>query len=205
MQLDRDDLRTASRRYDSAKYSEAFYLDHLAVLRRATEVDGGLQLTVRNLFLWKLGKIRQRPTPTSRPAELPAGVQGRYYAIGITGAHQAVLRRAVDEGALAKALAFREGRLGFGAFSSVAEGLTHGTIVLPAYYVHIWRPTEYPILDQRVWRACCRALGRGVRTHTKPSTWDDYGTYIRFFEGLVATTGLEPRLVDRGLWVLGEG
>ena len=88
-------------------------------------------------------------------------------------------------------------------FREVAAELTASTIVLPTFYVHIWRPSEYPILDVRVWRVICREQGRSVSRYTKPRSWTHYEAYRQFFWDTVARTKLDWRVVDRGLWVLG--
>lgn len=93
--------------------------------------------------------------------------------------------------------------LPYEAFREAAARLTASTIVLPTFYVHIWRPHEYPILDVRVWRVLCREQGRTVSKHTAPRSWDHYKAYTQFFWETVARTELDWRVVDRGLWVLG--
>jgi hypothetical protein len=89
-------------------------------------------------------------------------------------------------------------------FSSKADTLTETSIVLPTYYIHIWNPAEFPILDVKVWRTFIWNKGEGIYKQTKPKSWVHYEEYTKFYRVLVEETGLEWRIVDKGLWSIGD-
>lgn len=177
--LDRHSIEDAAREYDATKYPEAPYRLGLLIVERAEQADPALGEAVRCLFEWKLARFATRPF------------------------NRAAIERAMEGRRLSAGVAFRDGALGFEEFKHTAGELTSTSIVLPAFYVHMWRPEEYPILDEKVWKVFCRERELQVTKTTKPHSWGDHEAYRRFFADVVARTGLDWRIVDRGLWVLG--
>jgi hypothetical protein len=197
-------IEEAAARYDSANYPECVYADHLAVLAGATKATPELARAVKYLFLWKLGKIKQKETGKGFPLSYADDDGGQYWATRPPGASVKAIELATQAQKLQHGLAFRDGAVSFEAFRLIAQGITKGSIVLPAFSVHVWRPSEYPILDVNVWCVFCHERGRPVTKNTKPHSWHDYDDYRRFFRQKVNSTGLDWRTVDRGLWVLGD-
>mgnify|MGYP005839386645 CR=1 FL=1 len=202
--LSQDTLLRVARVYDEEKYPDDPYLECLEILRSARRVDEQLRFAVRCLFYWKLGKLSTKPTPSSTPLAY-CDRQGRHYhCINMTRANRHAIAQAVATETLGAAMRFRDGLLPYEKLKLQAKGLTSSSIVLPAFYVHIWRPSEYPILDQNVWRVYCKEPGtKSVGGTRGPATWEDYEAYTAFFWAVVARTKLDWRTVDRALWVLG--
>lgn len=201
--LTRDVLTQVLHRYNAQKYSEDFYQCHLDVLRTAPVVAKPVEQAVEHLFLWKLGKVRTHKTFRSSPLEFRDSHGNQFHKIPVTGANSRALARATEQTRLQNGLAFRNGELSYEKFKEHARGIAE-SVVLPTFYVHIWRPSEYPILDEKVWKVFCDASRRTVCRYTKPRDWDDYEAYIEFFRKLVDSTGLCWRQVDQALWVLGS-
>jgi hypothetical protein len=202
--ITREKLEYAARNYNGDKYSEEFYTYHLGVLQNAQDISESVSRAVEYLFLWKLGKVRSRKTPSSSQLKFSDSKGHRYYSIPTTETHDKVIKRAVEKGKLEIAIAFRNGAVTYDEIKSYASNLTSSTIVLPAFYVHVWHPVEYPILDKKVWKVFLDQRGKPVSLYTKPTSWSDFEAYTSFFRKLVDDTGLDWRTVDRGLWVLGD-
>lgn len=196
-------LEESSKDYDMDKYSEEFYTYYLGVLQNAQDISKSVSEAVRNLFLWKLGRVRSKQTPSSSPLGFSDSKGRQYYSFPTTETHQKVIKKAIEEERLKTAISFRNGVVSCDEFKSRANHLTSSTIVLPAFYVHIWRPDKYPILDQKVWIVFCAEKGQLVNPDTKPRSWNDYEAYTSFFRKLIGDMGLDRRTVDKGLWVHG--
>jgi hypothetical protein len=202
--INREILEKAAVDYNGDKYSEEFYNYYLKVLQDAKNISESAIRAVEYLFLWKLGKVRSRKTPSSSQLKFPDSKGRRYFSIPTTKTHDKVIKKAVEKGKLEIAIAFRNGAVTYDEVKSYASKLTSSTIVLPAFYVHIWRPVEYPILDEKVWKVFLDQKGKPVFPHTKPKSWSNFEAYTCFFRKLIDDTGLDWRTVDRGLWVLGD-
>lgn len=196
-------LKEYSKDYDRDKYSEEFYTYHLSVLQNAQQISKSVSEAVRNLFLWKLGRVRSKQTPSTSPLGFSDPKGRQYYSIPTAVTHQKVIKKATEEERLKTAISFRNRVVSCDEFKFRASNLTSSTIVLPAFYIHIWRPDEYPILDQKVWIVFCAEKGQLVNPDTKPRSWSDYEAYTSFFRKLVGDMGLDRRAVDQGLWVHG--
>jgi hypothetical protein len=190
--------------YDSEKYPEEFYTYYSEVLRSAVAVDESVRQAVKYLFFWKLGKVSIRRTPHSSPLEFCDSQGRQFYSTPTTRGNEEAVAKAIELSRLGKALEFRDGKSTYDTFKQYATDLTKWSIVLPAFYVHIWRPPEYPILDVNVWKAFLVETGHVVRRNTKPRSWLHYESYTVFFRGLVDSTGLSWRTIDRALWALGS-
>lgn len=201
--IDREIIQNAAEEYDGEKYPEVFYFYHLLVLQNAEQISELVDRAVRYLFLWKLGKVHLEKG--LRRSQLKfSDTQGRvyYYSIG-PEVHNRAISRATQKERLEFAFAFRDGRIDYNEFKRYAGELTSSTIVLPSFYVHIWRPFQYPVLDTNVWTIFRRQKGCRVSKRTQPRSWSHFEAYIPFFRDVVAHSGLDWRTVDRGLWVLG--
>ncbi|MBU1616044.1 hypothetical protein KJ693_12145 [bacterium] len=202
----KEEILNTQKEYDKNKYPEEFYNSHLEILKNAKEISEPLSKAVEYLFLWKLGKIRSRQTLKSSQLEFSDSKGCRYYSIRTIETHCKIIERAIEKERLKTAISFNNGGISYDEFKPCADNLTDSSsaIVLPAFYVHIWRPAEYPILDKNVWKKFCDEKGKSVFKHTKPGSWKHFEDYTDFFKKLVADTGLDRRTVDRGLWVLGS-
>lgn len=201
--INREILKNASENYDGDKYSEEFYKYHLEEIRNAQEISESVIRAVEYLFLWKLGKVRLKQTPSS--SQLKVQIKGfPYYSIRTTKTHYEVIKKSIENERLKTAIFFRNGEISYDKFKFYASSLTSSTIVLPAFYIHIWHPDKYPILDEKVWKVFCFEKGSSISNYTKPKSFGDFEAYTSFFRKLVDDTGLDFRTVDRGLWVLGD-
>lgn len=201
--ITREKLESASRDYNRDKYSEEFYTHHLRVLQNAQGIAESVIRAVEYLFLWKLGKVRSEKTPSSFKLKFSDSKGRRYYRIPTTETHDKVIKKAVEKGILKMGIAFHNGATTYDEIKPDASKITSSTVVLPAFYIHIWRPVEYPIFDEKVWKVFLDPKGKLISLSTKPMSWSDFEAYTSFFRKLVDDTGLDWRIVDQGLWVLG--
>jgi|GEM_PF-1621074 len=202
--ISREALKNAAKEYNGDKYSEEFYTYHREVLQNAQDISESVSRAVKHLFLWKLGKVRSKQTPSNTQLKFSDSKGRQHYSIPIPKTHEVVIKKAIEKERLEIAIAFRKEVVSYDNFKCYAGGLTSSTIVLPAFYIHIWRPVEYPILDEKVWKVFCAEKQQPVFRHTKPMSWDDFEAYTIFFKKIVDDTGLDPRTVDRGMWVQGD-
>lgn len=198
-----DDLINAAKRYDKNKYSEEFYRHHIEVLKNSKTIDESTIQAVKYLFLWKLGKIRTYQTPGGYQLNYIDSTGQKYYGIPTTEANSKAIKNATEKTNLEVALSFRDRKVTYNKFKEIANNITSTTIVLPAFFIHIWLPEEYPILDEKVWKIYCREKKLVIHKYTKPKSWNDFEKYTAFFREIVNNTGLDYRTVDKGLWVLG--
>jgi hypothetical protein len=195
--LARQDLANWEAEYQAAKYPETPYRWGLQKIAESTRITDELKLAVRWLFLWKLGKVSHKKTPATSMATDIDGTG--YFASDTTGSNSAAIENAIDPKRIEKGLAFRDGALSFTTFSTVAEELTTRSLVLPAFYCHIWRPREFPIIDINVWESM-RALAPNLTPKLKPNDWSDYFVYARFFTDLQKDFNIKARSLDKALW-----
>jgi hypothetical protein len=198
-------LKCAAGQFKEEKYPTEFYTHHLHIIKNAKNINEHLKTTVMSLFFWKLGKVRSYRTPSSSSIGFYDSRGQQYQCVHFTGIHERIIKKAIEENRLASALSFRKGELSYDEFKLCADELTNtsSAIVIPAFYVHIWLPNRYPILDKNVWRAFCYEEGKRISKSTKPRSWDDYESYTSFFRKLITKTKLDNRTVDQGLWVIG--
>lgn len=73
------------------------------------------------------------------------------------------------------------------------------------FVLHCVQYSVFPAYDQHLYRAFKYLIsGNYTTVDASPPDWSDYGTYRRFFEETVRTTGLSPVTVTRGLLMLGR-
>lgn len=197
----RSELLDAIKDYDSKKYSEDFYNFYLNKISRAIEPDEQLGKDVRNLFHWFLGKVRTEPADAVEYTEINGVI---YYLSGLAPSNEACVDEAVKKVNLWAALAFKNGNLPIENFINYAKSLTRTSIVLPTFYIHIFNPMDYPILNNKVWSAYREELGKNVFLNTKPANWDNYLEYVSYCNYLKRRLDLSLREIDKGLWVIGE-
>lgn len=194
----------ASQEFDIKKYSEELYNYCLNVIRNAIRVTPDLQCAVRHLMDWKLGKITRIPTPTSEPIPCKDEIGETYYVAKSTTSNNNAINIALTEELLEYGLQFRDNKISYETFKKIVDSITKNSIVLPSFFIHIWSPVEFPILDAKVWRTYKWNKGEVVSKHTKPNSWVHYEEYTTFFRELVMETGLDWRIVDKGLWSVSD-
>ena len=155
----RSEILNAIKDYDSKKYSEDFYKFYLNKISRAVEPDEQLEKDVRSLYHWFLGKVRTEPAEVTEYIEINGMV---YYLSGLAPSNDSCVDEAVKKENLWAALAFKNGNLPIENFINYAKSLTSNSIVLPAFYIHMFNPTEYPILNNKVWAAYREELGKNI-------------------------------------------
>jgi hypothetical protein len=201
--IKRTELEKAARCYNGEEYGEEFYRHNLQFLQDARRITESLREAVRNLFLWKLGKIRNNQTPSSKLLKFRDSIGRTYYGIPTTRVNEAAIQRATAAERLRAGISFRDGSFGYERIKSYANEITSSSIVLKVFYIHVWRPAEYPIIDDRVWKFYCHENEISAFRHTRPKSWEDYDAYRFFFQKIVEYSGLEWMVVDRALWLLG--
>jgi hypothetical protein len=194
-------LIEAAKGFNEEKYSKELYHHLLEVVKNARSVTPELREAVKYLLYWKLGKISTKRTPASEPLVLDGC---HYYVSGTTPSNKKAIENALTEAMLQSGLQFRDNQITYESFRVLVNTITVTSIVLPTFYIHIWNPDEYPILDVKVWHAYKWNRGELVKKHTKPNSWSHYEEYTAFFNNLVIETGLDWRTVDKGLWAIGE-
>lgn len=138
----------------------------------------------------KLGKIRSKQTPSSTQLKLSDSKGRQHYSIPIPNTHEGVIKKkAIEKDRLENAIAFRDEAISYEKFKCYAGELTSSTIVLPAFYIHIWRPSKFPILDEKVLKVFCAEKQHPVFRYTKPMSWDDFEAYTSFFKKLLMIRG----------------
>jgi hypothetical protein len=194
-------LIEAAKEFNEVKYSKDLYHHLLDIVANAKSVTQELHEAVKYLMYWKLGKVSMKRTPTSVPIQVKSNT---YYVSGTTSSNRIAIDKAITENMLEFGLKFRDNLIPYEVLRSKADTLTTTSIVLPTYFIHIWNPADYPILDVKVWRTFKWNNGAAIFKQTKPNSWVHYEEYTKFFRGLVDETGLEWRIVDKGLWSIGD-
>ena len=198
-----EDIIQAANNYPNDKYSGNFYQHHLKVLKLATRVDESVIRAVKYLFLWELGKVSTKKTPKGYDLDFIDPDGTRYFATNTTGANNRVINKAIDMRNLEAAFRFRDGSDDLETFKYVARGISYGSVVLPIFYMHIWRPSECSIFDTNVWKAFCYYNTSCKKRTDNLDLWVKYKVYVSFFQEVVRITNLDWRIVDRGLRVIG--
>lgn len=199
--LGRSDILNAIKDYDSKKYSEEFYEFYLGKISRAVEPDEQMETNVRHLFFWLLGKVS---IEENVPVENVKIGNFLYYLSGTTSNSMMAIKEASKKENLWAGLAFKNGDLPFENFVNYARSITKNSVVMPAFFIHVFKPNEYPILNNKVWAVYREELGKNVFINTKPKNWDNYLEYVSYCNYLKRRLGLSLREIDKGLWVLGE-
>jgi len=149
--------------------------------------------------------VRSKQIPSSSRLKFSDSKGCQYYFTHTTETNNKVIEKALKKERLKTAISFRNGEVIYDKFKCYADELTYSAIVLPAFYIHIWRPIDYSILDEEVWKIFCNEKGQPVSRYTKPRSWGNFEeAYTSFFKRLIDDTGLDWRTVDRGLWVPGH-
>lgn len=197
----REELSKATKNFNELKYSHSLYHHLLEVVGKETEVTQDLVNAVKYLMYWKLGKISTKKTPSSSEFDLNGKT---YYVAETTPQNRQAVAKALDPRMLQCGIEFRKGQKTYSEFKSIVDYITGTSIVLPTFFTHIWKPSEIPILDVKVWRTYKWNKGEILKKHTKPMSWQHYEEYTAFFNGLVEVSGEKWRNVDKGIWVIGE-
>lgn len=195
------EIRESVNAYDSERHAEEFYDYYIRRIGMAVEPSEELEIDVRHLFYWFLGKVSR----IENTAVESIDVNGKKYFISKAApSNIAAIQEAVKKENLWAGLAFGNGNLPVDNMINRARTITKSSIVIPAFFIHIFSPMEYPILNNKVWAAYREELGKSIFTNTKPSTWDNYLEYVSYCSYLKRRTGLSLREIDKGLWVIGE-
>ncbi|WP_096155698.1 hypothetical protein [Bacillus sp. FJAT-45066] len=193
----KEDLMIAASSFNEVKYSHELYHHYLNILKQEKGVTEQLKEAVEFLVYWKLGKV----STTRIPVESNREAKGVTFSIsGGTTSHHNFIQKAVSEELLELAIKFRDDQITYEEFKGVVSMMTKTSIVLPTFYVHIWKPDTFPILDVKVWRTYKWDKGENLKKYTKPMSWSHYEEYTVFFQELVKDAESEWRIIDKGLW-----
>jgi hypothetical protein len=191
-------------RFNEDKYSNEFYHHFLDFIKNGKSVTFELEDAVRYLLYWKLGKISRKITTTSFSVPQADGIENFYYVSGTTPSNRKAFENALSKEILQKGLKFRDNDISYDTFKRDVDSVTKMSIVLPTFFIHIWGPSEFPILDIKVWRTYLWYKGKILTKYSKPSTCSHYEEYTTFYRDLVNETRLDWRVVDKDLWSLGD-
>lgn len=173
-------------------------------IKKAESISPHLEEAVRYLLNWKLGKISKKQTPSSMIIPWTDEKGTKYYLQGTTSSNNHAIDKALSKNLLELGIKFRDNQITYEEFKSKVDSITKTSIVLPTFFIHLWKPAEYPILDVKVWRVYLWNQGKAVSKNSKPLSWSHYEQYTNFFNDLITKTGLEWRDVDKGLWSIGD-
>lgn len=204
MKITSERILDAEKDFDKEKYPIDLYTWCLEKLETADQAAEEVQHAVNVLFHWKLGKVSARKTTKSSPVKLRGWTGKQYYLVKTTNVHRGAIKKSIQLDAIRKGIQFRRCRISQKDFTHVADNLTSRSVVLPAFLLHIWRPKEYPILDEMVWKAYLGDQGGNPAKNSKPSNWSHYEQYIRFFKALEKETQLGRLKIDHGMWAIGK-
>ncbi|MED4019017.1 hypothetical protein [Sutcliffiella cohnii] len=197
-------LLEAKESFNEEKYSKDIYFYYLDVVDKSTKVTEELKEAVRYLLLWKLGKISRSKTASSQAVSTKGNYEGQYFYAGTTSSNNAAIEQALHYNLLELGIQFKNDNVTYEDFRERVDSITKTSIVLPTFYIHIWKPHLYPILDVKVWRTYLWSLDKEITKNSKPYSWKHYEDYTRFFNSIVSETELDWREVDKGLWSLGD-
>ncbi len=195
------EIRESVNDYDSDRHAEEFYDFYIKRIKMAVEPGEQLETDIRHLFYWFLGKVRKTEASPIETVQINENI---YYISESAPSNRAAVEEAVRGENLWAGLAFMNGNLPVDNLINKARRITKNSIVIPAFFIHIFKPHEYPILNNKVWAAYREELGKSIFTNTKPSTWDNYLEYVSYCSYLKRRTGLTLREIDKALWVIGE-
>ncbi len=200
--ITKQEIITAFNQYDSTKYSEEFYEYFLHKVYKSIEPDENLKDCVKYLILWFLGKV------TTIKAEASVDrvfVKDKiYYLSRTTPNNDNAIEKALDEAHLWAGLSFKNNHLPYENFIKYANNITKNSIILPSFYVHIFKPNDYPIMNDKVWKVYVELTNKSVYLNTKPTLWSHYHQYCSLCSYLRKTHGLTFREIDKGFFVLGN-
>lgn len=202
--MDRISIINASKEYDEFNYPEEFYKYHLEILKITRIINNELLNAIKYLFFWKLGKITLKKTSKSIFTGYQDSKNQKYFFTNTTSNNNKAIEKAINKNNIEAAFKFRDNNLDYGKFKLISYKITVTSIVLPIFYIHIWKPEKYPILDKKVWRVYCKEIGKPISKNTKPENLSDYEKYLKFFNDIISTSKLDWRTIDKGLWVLGD-
>lgn len=197
----KDELTQAASFFNEKKYSHEFYEHFLGDVGSAKKVTQELKDAVKYLMYWKLGKVSTKQQPTSEVVVINGNT---FYVSGTTSQNRLAIENSLKDELLELGLKFRDQVITYEQFKDEVNKITGTSIVLPTFYIHIWKPSDFPILDIKVWRTYKWNKGEVVLKHTKPHSWRHYEEYISFFNGLVSNLEDDWRECDKGLWMIGE-
>lgn len=197
----RSEILQAIGDYNSKKHLEEFYKTYLSRIGKSIEPGEQLETDVRHLFHWFLGKVSTKQSPGTERVEM---ANTTYYIYKAAPSNMESIKKAVSPENMWAGLAFKNETLPLENFLNYASSITKKSIVLPAFFVHIFKPGEYPILNSNVWTAYREELGKNIYINTKPASWDNYMGYVSYCSYLKRIYGLNLREIDKGLWVIGE-
>ena len=89
-------------------------------------------------------------------------------------------------------------------FIKYADDITKNSIILPSFFVHIFKPEQYPIMNDNVWKVYVELTNKNVYLNTKPTDWPHYQQYCSLCSYLRKAYGLTFRQIDKGFFVLGS-
>ncbi|MBN1624449.1 MAG: hypothetical protein JW903_08760 [Clostridia bacterium] len=195
------DIRDSVTAYDSEKHAEEFYDFYIKRIGKAVEPSEQLETDIRHLFYWFLGKVHKT---AANPIETIQIGKNIYNISEAAPSNRAAIDEAVKSENLWAGLAFMNGNLPVDNLINKAKTITKNSIIIPAFFVHLFKPQEFPIFNNNVWAAYRDELGKNIFTNTRPTTWDNYLEYVSYCSYLKRRTGLSLREIDKGLWVIGE-
>ena len=200
-------LQEAAKAFDSRRYPLDFYRHHLAILKGAKAVNTKVNTSVRELFSWRMGKVRVgkiKFSDTAKPTSFVDSGGNTNYAAGVTEITERAIEKATSNDLLKRGIAFRNGDLSFGEFAGNARKIVQTSIYLPCFFVHIWKPDEHPLFEKKVWALCRSEKGNSFTFFGTPNSMNRYRDYMDWFNDLIEKMKIDRWTAQLGLWELGR-
>ena len=185
-------------RYDARKYPLDFLLRHGASARNAQSPEA-LKDALVALLHWKDGKARNF-------------VPGESHAKPNTVRPIVALREAalVEFATLFRCMAEADDKTFVRCTQNVLDSVCRmwGSVVIPAFVLHVARPDRLPIIDQHTVRAFLQLIRAEVIEEPRIA-WHLWKEYIVFFQDAIVAAGASSDLqgryrVDRALFAYGQ-
>ncbi|MCA9436859.1 MAG: hypothetical protein KC978_13830 [Candidatus Omnitrophica bacterium] len=207
--LKKKDVTDAAAAFDSTRYPFGFYHHHLSVLNSAKKVTREVRVSVEELFYWRMGKVRvsksrSQLSDTAHPTSFPDEEGNLHYASGVTGVTQRGIDIATATGILELGKAFRDGLVSFGELGAEAKVIARTSVYLPCFFIHIWKPEEWPLFEKRVWMLHRWDEGKANAFTGIPTNIERYMEYTAWFDKLVEKKKIDRWTAQVGLWELGR-
>lgn len=191
--------------YDQVKYPLAFYNYFLKRIK-ACQQPNNLFTCLFLMLHWKYGKVREG----TDKAKNMITINGKSFSWSNINIDFEKYRN--DANFLNQCFDFRDGVIdGHEFFEYLREKKIFGkSLVLQVFLLHLLRPSQYPMIDQHVWRAM-RVFHANLKSiYEKPKTWSDYKQYMEFFNNVVKSLKGEGHIqfdkqtIDRALMSFGK-
>ncbi len=207
--LKKKDIVDAAKAFDSSRYPFAIYRHNLTVLKKAKTVNADVETSVRELFLWRMGKVRKGEvkggvTRASDTLSFTDREGDPYHAAKVSWVTERAIRNATSHNLLENAILFRKNKISYEEFNPMVRKIVVSSIYFPCYFLHLWKPERFPLFDRKTWAIYRQDRNQSVSFTGPLHHMTRYLEYIEWFEEIVNRKSLDRWTVQVGLWELGR-